>query len=398
MERNLNLEDLLSGMREEGEVISSGADFTLHISKAKGKLKKFQLSNPNFYVLKLVQSAVLAGATKVEMESQAHQLSLKHNGRAPSPDQLQDLMQFLFLKEEESKPEHKAIKRLASGVNTAVAAHARELIVECHQEDESYRQSWTSEGSQFADLESRGKAQGVHFLLKRKASDVATSLRHVGDTRLLDMAKGNRNSIQKEEAALWDRCIYAPIEILVNGERVDRQEFGTPRYHGYTKGSKKRVPFLYWMTGTSQYRDRACHKRFHLIQAFYESVDPIVGLRCPDVSHSFLTSRKHPHEPGKPCSLVLGIEASKELPGRVNYIREGVLIEQEINVIDIRGLVALINVSSLSTDLSGFNLIRNDRHRDVLTSLRASVEGLTREYNARTSEVPFKLPLTGSDL
>ncbi len=318
-ERNLKLHDLLASMSGEGEVVSESGDFTIHVSKAEDKLKEFQPTNPFFYILKLVQSAVLAGATQIDVQCQAHQVSLEHDGLPPKANQLQDLLNYLFLAaEEQNSPELSSLNRLASSVNTAVAAHARELLIACSREGESYQQTWTADGTEFTTLDPTDTQQGTRFLLKRKSEDVTCALRHVGDTRLLDLVKGHRNAIQKEEAALWDRCIFSPIPIRVNGQRVDRTEFGTPRYPGYRGRLDNRVPFLFWFKNPDLYNGRACHQRFHVIQAYYPSKSPEIGLRAPEAAHSFLISLDHPHRAGESCSVILGLESHELLPNRIN--------------------------------------------------------------------------------
>ena len=359
-DRNLELSDLLSNLRQEGDVVSTESDFTLHSSKAKEKLKEYQLSNPYFFILKLVQSAVLAGASEVKVECLPHQVSLEHDGAPPKREQLKELLNYLFLQEEELETGRRSLKRLASGVNTAVATHAKQLFVRCFEDGSAYQQSWSSQGIEFEELGESDKV-GVYFALRRKASDVASSLRHVGDTRLVDLAKGNRNTVQKEEAALWDRCIYAPITVRVNGEKINRDGFGTPKYPGYNPGSNGKVPLLEWLKNRDAYLNRDCHKRYHLIQAYHAAPpESTTGLPAPSKAHSFQFSPKPPHQPGKLCSFMIGLESGLSLPNRVNFIKEGVLIQQLSPKLPAQGVEALVSADGLRTDLSGFRLLEGE--------------------------------------
>ncbi|MCA9791169.1 MAG: hypothetical protein KC910_05215 [Candidatus Eremiobacteraeota bacterium] len=56
------LEQLLQARRAEGAFDSSG-DFTIELSRARAKLARFQLADPDYFVLKLLQAAVAGGAT-----------------------------------------------------------------------------------------------------------------------------------------------------------------------------------------------------------------------------------------------------------------------------------------------------------------------------------------------
>ena len=391
-DRQLQLQDLLSNMRSEGEVVTSAGDFTIHHSKAEAKLKKFQLSNPFFYVLKLVQSAVLSGATSVDIECQAHQVSLKHDGEPPYPAELKELLNHLFLTQEERAPRPRSLQRLASAVNTAVAAHARQLTIRCDDGNASYEQSWRASGTEFRELK-QSKGPGVTFVLKRKADDVASSLRHVGDTRLIDLVKGHRSSIQKEEAALWDRCIFAPIPVRVNGERISRTCFGTPRYPDYNGKRSGKVPFRHWLENRDHYRGRLCHKRYHLIQAYHRAQDTeTVHLRAFEQAHSFLISQSHPHQKDLPCAMILGLESGRNLPNRVNFLQEGVLIEQEVLDLPVQGLFALLSAHQLKTDLSGFKLSRGESYDQLLEEIKRAVGEMVAEHRKLSEQATFGVP------
>jgi len=385
-ERELGLEDLLSGLAGEGQVISTGGDFTIHVSKAQEKLKKFQLPNPYFYILKLVQSAVLAGAKKIEVSCLPHQITFKHDGEPPAAHELRELLSFLLYSEQQMSGS-RSLVRLAAAVNTAVACHARRLTVECCDGEERYQQDWSSSGSEFKEL-SGGTERGVRFTLKRKADDMASSLRHVGDTRLVDLVSGNRNAIQKEEAALRDRAIFCPVPIFLDGERISRTAFGVPRFPNCGKNLRSSVPFFHWYRNKEHYVDRRCHKRFHLIQAYYpaEPNGP-PNLVAPPRANSFLISEEHPHRPGQPCSLILGWEANRSLPNRTNFIKEGVLINQKSDNFKVSGMFCLVCVQHLETDLTGFQLRGGEEYSRVLNSVGLAIQELREEHDRRAHEL-----------
>lgn len=389
-DRVLQLDDLLSGLQSEGRMVSSDTGFTVHHSKAKEKLKTFQLSNPSFYILKLVQAAVLANATEIEVSLAPHQVTLSHDGDLPQPIELKELLNYIFLSDKETDRHVRSLKRLASAVNTAVSAHARELSLECHGENESYQQVWSADGTEFRELKP-SMFRGMRFLLKRKPGDVASSLRHVGCTRLVDLVQGNRNSVQKEEAALWDRAVFCSIPILLNGERLTRNAFGAPRYPDYDGNKKGKVPFFHWIKNRSHYLGRNCHTRYHLIQAYLQAEAGVrVSLRAPEVSHSFLVSHDHPHERDQLCSIIHGLEANQRFLSRVNFISEGVLIEQEARKGLPGGLFSLVSADHLRTDLSGFQLIKDKDYKRCLDSLHRSCKELVRELRSRRNEIDFR--------
>lgn len=388
--RKLQLDDLLSGLKSEGEVVSSDADFTLHHSKAKEKLKKFQLSNPFFYILKLVQSAVLSEATKIEVECSPHQVSLSHDGALPSSGELQELLNFVFQVDHEVGRHTRSLKRLASAVNTAVSAHARELSIECHGNEEAYSQTWSASGAEFREL-TPGKFRGLRFLLKRKPGDVVSSIRHVGGTRIVDLVQGTRNSMQKEEAALRDRAVFCSTPIFLDGEQLNRTSFGAPRYPEYEGNKEKKVPFFCWVNNRDHYVGRAGHNRYHVIQAYIKAQEgQQSSLLAPERSNSFLVSEIHPHNAGEACSMMIGLELARKYPSRVNFIAEGVFIQQEQYAKIPRGLFALVSADHLRTDLSGFQLTKSDNYLTCMEAFADVASGLIQEARHRNSEIPFE--------
>ncbi|MBI3927505.1 MAG: hypothetical protein HY319_18345 [Armatimonadetes bacterium] len=61
-----NLDEFLEIERRRGELQSSGT-FTLSLERALEKLRHYQLAHPAFYILKLIQSAIAAGARRVDV-------------------------------------------------------------------------------------------------------------------------------------------------------------------------------------------------------------------------------------------------------------------------------------------------------------------------------------------
>ncbi len=55
-------------------------------------------------------------------------------------------------------------------------------------------------------------------------------------------------------------------------------------------------------------------------------------------------------------------------------------------------MVALVDVSHLDTDLSGFKLIQNTRYGEMQRFLGEAIDKLLAECEARTTEIPFGIP------
>ncbi len=89
------LDDVLQELRDRGALDSRG-EFTLDWRHALERLRGFQLPDRCFYVLKWIQSAVAARATRCQVRASARALSLTHNGSPFQPDQLQNFFSCLL--------------------------------------------------------------------------------------------------------------------------------------------------------------------------------------------------------------------------------------------------------------------------------------------------------------
>lgn len=70
-----DLDSLLGHLRDGGKVESSGT-FTLDLRKARDKLRAYQLAEPCFYLLKLVQAGVAAGAVRLDLHLARREISV----------------------------------------------------------------------------------------------------------------------------------------------------------------------------------------------------------------------------------------------------------------------------------------------------------------------------------
>jgi hypothetical protein len=357
--RDLTLNDLVQGLRSQGTVESSG-EFTLNAERAEEKLKAFQLQNPYFYVLKLIQAAVTSGADRIDVSYDPSKVRLKHNGVPPTRNQLDDLLTYLFLSKSDGEdPELRPLRHLAGGLNSAVACQARSLTIECVREGERYAKTW---GAGEYRMERRGTAEGrsLQFTLHRESDGSGESQKHRLRVPIWELLRGSRVSLDKEAAAVWDRCLFCPVPILLNGKSMNRDRFGEPRYPGYNGEPKSTttVPLIHRVMDSRSYETRYCHRR-HLLSCRVYPSGPVGHLKAPLELHSMLMSNASPLRSDRYCSALVGIEAALG-PPRLNYVEDGVLLAQRSPLKVPAGVVAVIATRpNLKSDLSGFQLIED---------------------------------------
>ena len=105
------LKNLLEQFQGSGRADSSGV-FTLAVHKAQEKLSQFQLAQRQDYVKCLVASAVLGGATRMEVQLFSTGSSTWWDGEIYRPEQLETLLHQLL------SPTDQALVELAVAVNS----------------------------------------------------------------------------------------------------------------------------------------------------------------------------------------------------------------------------------------------------------------------------------------
>lgn len=109
-------------MREEGALESEG-HFTLDTGRALELMSRFALPEARRYILNLVSWAVASGARLLEVSTTGGRLAFRHDGRAPTFDELRDL----YANFGRGDP---ALQELAIAVYAASGMRPRELVVE----------------------------------------------------------------------------------------------------------------------------------------------------------------------------------------------------------------------------------------------------------------------------
>jgi len=122
------IDDLRAELLSAGKV-QLEATFTLAIDKAREKMEKFQLPDPRYYVLQLMQAIIASGATKVEVEHRtelaSYHLILAFDGPGWTKAELERLYDFIF--ESGRDRARDRTRELALGIVSAQALHPQEI-------------------------------------------------------------------------------------------------------------------------------------------------------------------------------------------------------------------------------------------------------------------------------
>jgi hypothetical protein len=212
--------DLLTA-RRLGAAPAERRTFTLSRSRAIEKLRAFALADPHYFVLELAQSAIANHAQSLHVRTSKDRFSLTYHGGHFVEAELAALLDFLFAGKHREDVGH--VRELALGVNALWRFEPERIIVESGD--------GTVPGSTRLVLSPRDGAVDVSHpgvVIAGTAVKVEGMRRSrvEGESRLQELP-----GLTREAAALEERCLTAPVPIVVN----DRPLFGV---------ATRRIPLL----------------------------------------------------------------------------------------------------------------------------------------------------------
>jgi len=353
------LSAVLEGLKSEGELNSSGV-FTVDLKKALPKLEKFQLPKPHFGLLKIVQSAVVAGATRLNCSFDPLNIRLEHNGTPPSPEELGNILSYLM---EPDFPTHnRSLRDLAIGINTTLARGGRWVEVKVKDGEGWFRQRWLSrQDSELKEAEHSGKGDiTVSFVMRRSMSDSASQAYHFASTDLIKMATGERGGLDQDGQVIYDRCRHAPMEIKIGRRTLPESSFGkriTRRWSPFSKRDHQKANLMDLVFTCEQASP-------HLLSPPAHSQ----ARHCYIVPGRFQDGRfrktgrprlvDSPSEARSRCFAVFGIRDRATIPGTVTLIKDGVDLTTLAPPSVPKGVTSLVCAEGLKLDVSHFRIVK----------------------------------------
>ncbi len=116
---------LLDTLRQAGSFDSRGS-FTLDVEKARSKMARFQLTDPERYILELIAAAFAGGSPELEIDLTPDGLELRFGGTPLGRADLENLEDYLLVAE----GTHPALRYLAVGLNALTRLQPRRVLLE----------------------------------------------------------------------------------------------------------------------------------------------------------------------------------------------------------------------------------------------------------------------------
>lgn len=204
-EQQTALDEMLSGLMADG-VLQSKGSFTLNHERAREQMGAARFTDPERYVLGLVQVAVMRGAEKIAFEVDTDDMVMTFDGPRFSDAELQRV--FSELKLDPADPESAMRWELAMAVAAAESLSPKFIaIVSGDGERGAAVLIQPDQPYQFHSLESPFAGTRIHVKSRLEAGQLVDSLKNLDDSLPL-------------EVLLRQRCQYATTTIELEGQRL----------------------------------------------------------------------------------------------------------------------------------------------------------------------------------
>jgi len=238
-----SIDEIIARSRQPG-AFKEVRRFTVARAEAMQKMRKFALADPNFYILELIQAAVANGAVYLDIATTQTSTRLSYYGGGFRKEDLEELFEFLFAAK--SDVDLADVRQLALGINAVIAARPDRIVIE----------------SGLGTLETTHRIviseEGEHV-------EVGTPTEALNGTYIsisgMDRFRLNPRGERREHAVLMERCLMAPIPILLNNDPI----FGTasvrnPTLFGFAKRLTVNEDGLYGTIGVPETQNVAHFK------------------------------------------------------------------------------------------------------------------------------------------
>ena len=206
-----NLAELIKDLETEGKLDSVG-DFTLDKKKAREKMKKYQLVDPHYYVLELVQAAVASGATYIDFYIDSDDCMITFDGENYTKDDLENMYSSLFMSQSDYTLDR--YRELAIGVNSALALNPQFIKIISGDDEGTVQLEIAPPNKEImVDAEESFKGTKIH-VKDRMSWRVASRF----------LAKAIASKLPTEAKVLKEKCIYCRVPITVNKENINNEK------------------------------------------------------------------------------------------------------------------------------------------------------------------------------
>lgn len=385
----IGMEDLLGRYRDAGQMDSTGS-FTLDPKKAIEKLSEFSLPTSYHWILKLVQSLHLSGASVIDISAGINSVKVVSDAVPTGFDSMEDLLGHLLADPAHSSP---TLRHLAAGLQGSLAVKPREVRARLTSAGES-RTYVLRTGGWREEISSKDPTGRTLFelVLNRNLNERIHSSWFTLNTDIFDLFFRRPGAYDRENAVIFDACPFSSCEIRLAGKVVSQRAFGHARFPGYDirtdpKPGERTVPLLKSMLSNADLVGNVADRRHHLVEKVVPA-DSGVGFKLPAESHATLTNRDEMSRFQHGLKRAYAIRMELSPLALMVFIEDGVIIQTKTMPLNCPGLVALIDASPLKKDLTTLAVVDGDQLSQVFEEVRAAGAELAQQVADNLDRMP----------
>ncbi len=361
----MDLEAFLGDHRAQGQWDSQGV-FTLAAAQAREKLARSALKIPQLYILKLVQAGVALGATRMRVDGFRNGLTLWFDApSAPTPDGVLRALSGEAVGDE-------GLRLLGEGMNVALFLEPAALALH----------HWSGDGEGWA-LSFRGEE-----LASGPAPARPDQLPEEGPLWLFSLQKPGyhflRSPVEAEMSWLHSRCTFMPIDFKIRGHQL----YARPERSGAAEPMEGR----HWLVER------------HEVGASSMLVEP--PDRQPggsEIKAGWLRQRMfggltlwqrtkggYDENPAL-CRAVYLLPEDLTGADTVAFVRHGVIVARVKVTKTGAGGLALLDASLVNFDISGFEVVRDEKLDEAMRTAGRVWSGMLQEMRPLLERAPGPL-------
>lgn len=369
----LGIDDLVGHYRAGGQLESSGS-FTLDPKKARERLGEFQLPGPYHWILKVIQSLHLAGATEIEIDGGVSRVVVEANVVPGKFSSIDDVLLQLFAEKHQVVP---TLHHLAAGLQGSLTV--RPNLIEVNTVEDGIQMDHRLESGGWKTTKRQARqteGEYIRIRLERNAKEVAGGRWFVLNTDIFDLMFRRQAALDREFKIVNEYCDYPFCNVSIGGRVYYKSSFGQPRFKGYeiredpNPGITRAPTFL-----TMYHKDLVeglAHVHHHLVEEVAISEEP-GGFRIPGRSHATVTNREDPeivrqeqvYGLSRACALRMELAGS----GLLYFWQDGVLLGGRKFNANCPGFVALVDARNLTKDLTTLQVVEDEKYKRLIHDL-----------------------------
>jgi hypothetical protein len=386
-------QQFLTAQSAVGSYDSEGA-FTVDFAEAADRLSTFRLPSESHFLLKMVQLASRLEAETVRVKLESFRTSVHFRAsQAQGVNDIEAITRGFLAPLEVRQP---ALADLIAALWGCLGESTQELAW-------SYSEGYRGRRVFIKDFKFRVEDFQIQIPLADGELPCAFTLSVLRRKTWRFWVHSRRNA--EAYRLLWERCLLSRVRVLVDGRPLDRADAAYFASHRPIKGefgetfanrpfhtalfqlAKENEGFELARPGLSRYLVRDHHFNVwtsgtrvnnSLKPDGFSSPSWMLQFRDNGVNLSMRSVAKRVR-----CSFVLAydeVAAAEEAGFRLTFVRQSVLLERQDHQepsFDIKpwhGCHLILDNDTLSTDLTGFQIIEDERLAELLKTLEPQVE------------------------